>query len=90
MGEVKKQTTGPPKPSGVIAARVFKTHCLSLLDEVAERHREFVITRRGKPVAKLVPYREGMSDSFGALHGTVEYHGKVVEPDHRSWQATVD
>lgn len=38
-----------------IAAGEFKTHCLGIMDQVYESHRTFVITKRGKPVAKLVP-----------------------------------
>jgi len=38
-----------------IAAGEFKQGCLAILDEVAASHREVVITKRGKPVARLVP-----------------------------------
>lgn len=41
-----------------IPAGVFKQGCLRILDEVAEMHREVVITKRGKPVAKLVPVQQ--------------------------------
>ncbi len=38
-----------------VAAGEFKQGCLAILDEVASSHREVVITKRGKPVARLVP-----------------------------------
>jgi len=38
-----------------IPAGKFKQGCLAILDEVAATHREVVITKRGKPVARLVP-----------------------------------
>ena len=38
-----------------LAAGQFKNICLQVLDEVAESRRPVVITKRGKPVAKLVP-----------------------------------
>lgn len=38
-----------------IQASEFKATCLALLDEVAETRREIVVTKRGRPVAKLVP-----------------------------------
>ena len=41
-----------------IAAGKFKDVCLTTLDEVAETRRSVVITKRGRPVAKLVPYVE--------------------------------
>lgn len=41
-----------------IPAGAFKQGCLRILDEVAETHREIVITKRGKPVARLVPVKQ--------------------------------
>ena len=41
-----------------IAAGEFKAHCLRLLDQVADERVELVITKRGRPVAKLVPLEE--------------------------------
>ena len=41
--------------SNALAAGEFKATCLALMDEVAATGREVVITKRGKPVAKLVP-----------------------------------
>jgi prevent-host-death family protein len=38
-----------------IPATEFKAKCLDLMDRVAERRDTYVITKRGKPVAKLVP-----------------------------------
>jgi prevent-host-death family protein len=41
-----------------IGAGRFKNHCLGLLDEVARTRSVVVVTKRGKPVAKLVPVEE--------------------------------
>jgi prevent-host-death family protein len=38
-----------------IPAGAFKQGCLAILDDVAKTHREVVITKRGKPVARLLP-----------------------------------
>lgn len=38
-----------------VQASVFKARCLALLDEVERSHRSFVVTKNGRPVAKLVP-----------------------------------
>jgi prevent-host-death family protein len=38
-----------------IQASIFKSRCLALLDEVETSHRTFVVTKNGRPVAKLVP-----------------------------------
>ena len=52
--------TAPGKPNGprMIKASEFKAKCLKLMDEVAENGDEIVITKNGKPVAKLTAYRE--------------------------------
>jgi prevent-host-death family protein len=42
------------KPKAVPAG-VFKQGCLAILDDVAATHREVVITKRGRPVARVVP-----------------------------------
>lgn len=42
-------------PEDTIQASQFKARCLALLDEVAETGREIVVTKHGRPVAKLVP-----------------------------------
>ena len=68
-----------------IAAGEFKARCLKLMDEVAEQHRELVITKYGRPVAKLVPVSDEVPESFGALRGSVAYHDDIVTPDHESW-----
>ncbi|MBI4705329.1 MAG: type II toxin-antitoxin system Phd/YefM family antitoxin, partial [Deltaproteobacteria bacterium] len=41
-----------------IAAGQFKAKCLALLDEVAEHAESYVITKRGRPVARVVPLEE--------------------------------
>ncbi len=38
-----------------VSASYFKAHCLAILDEVAETGLPLVVTKRGKPLAKLVP-----------------------------------
>lgn len=55
-----------------IPAGAFKQGCLRILDEVAETHREVVITKRGRPVAKLVPVkqdREREAEILATLRG---------------------
>jgi prevent-host-death family protein len=79
-----------PLASPRIAAGEFKAHCLSLMDEVSAFGRSYVITKRGKPVAKLVPVDAGPGPStsgFGALRGTVTILGDIVGPfeDHETW-----
>ena len=55
-----------------IPAGAFKQGCLAILDEVAKTHREVVITKRGKPVARLVPVisdRQREEEILSSLRG---------------------
>ena len=49
---------GKPDGKRTIKASEFKAKCLKLMDEVAESGDEIVITKNGKPVAKLTAFRE--------------------------------
>ena len=64
-----------------VAATEFKAKCLELMDRVAERSESFVITKRGKPVARLVPVEEKAQESIlGALRGLASETGDIVNP----------
>ncbi len=54
-----------------VAASEFKTHCLSLLDDVSERHESFLILKRGIPVARVVPVLSEAGSPQDTLLGTV-------------------
>ena len=60
-----------------IKASEFKAKCLKLMDEVAESGEEIVITKNGKPVAKLTPYRERPKTLFGIDRGKYEIIGDL-------------
>jgi len=63
-----------------MAAGQFKTHCLSVIDEVHNRREEVVITKYGKPMARLVPLNDSPESIFGAMRGQFEILGDLVEP----------
>jgi prevent-host-death family protein len=50
-----------------IAAGVFKQHCLALLDEVESQGVPIVVTKRGRPVAKVVPVGLDPQDLAGSV-----------------------
>ncbi len=70
-----------------IPAGEFKSRCLRLMDEVHERRTTIVITKRGKPVAKLVPPDSAPRLQFGCMKGTVTIHGDIVAPTGEKWDA---
>lgn len=71
-----------------ISAAEFKARCLKLLDEVAETHEPLVITKRGRPVAQVVPVEPDDEQSFfGSMKGTIEIRGDVISPIDETWSA---
>ena len=75
--------------SRIMPAGNFKQHCLRLMDEVKEANDEIVITKRGIPVAKLVPIKKHL-DPFGCMRGTIEITGDIMEPLDVEWEAMKD
>jgi prevent-host-death family protein len=65
-----------------IPAGQFKVHCLSIMDEVQAKRQAVVITKRGKPVARLVPIEKEKDDIFGFFKGKgkIEIKGDIVSP----------
>lgn len=71
-----------------IAAGKFKARCLKLMDEVNKFHTEIVITKHGKPVAKLIPCTRAVDKPlFGYMKGSVEITGDIIEPIEDHWYA---
>jgi prevent-host-death family protein len=71
-----------------IPAGRFKAQCLALLDDVNRTHREITITKRGKPVARLVPIGEAKQETaFGFLSGHVIGEGDIVSSTGERWEA---
>ena len=69
-----------------LPAAEFKTRCLELMDRVRETGVEYIITKHGRPVAKLVPYLpDARRKSFGALKGTVLKYERPFDPIDAEW-----
>jgi prevent-host-death family protein len=68
-----------------ITAAQFKAKCLRLIDEVAQRRVPIVITKRGRPVAKLVPVDDKPIDIFGRMAGTIRIVGDIISPLDEEW-----
>jgi prevent-host-death family protein len=64
-----------------IKASEFKAKCLALLDDVAEKRETLIVTKRGKPVARIVPAEDPPS-----LLGTV----KVLMPEDEFVHGGID
>jgi prevent-host-death family protein len=63
-----------------MAAGQFKARCLKVMDEVRSTREPVIITKKGRPVAKLVPAEEQPDDVFGCMRGQMKIVGDIVSP----------
>ncbi len=72
-----------------IPAGEFKARCLSVMDSVHKTREPVLITKRGRPVAKLVPADEAPRDFLGRLEGIVKIVGDIESPIEpaEAWEA---
>lgn len=73
-----------------VPAGKFKAQCLQLMENVRRDHHSYLITKRGKPVARLVPIADDTADVLGYMGDTVTIHGDIVAPIDVEWQAEKD
>ena len=83
-------TASNPSGPRTIKASDFKARCLKLMDEVAETGEEIVITKNGRPTARLVAYREKPNTLFGIDRGKLEILGDITAPVDVEWEAGAD
>jgi len=73
-----------------ISAVKFRANCFKILDQINITHNEVVITKRGKPVAKLVHIvqPDEKDPLLGSMEGLVETIGDLTEPviDSDAWE----
>jgi prevent-host-death family protein len=83
-GNDVKPRRPPRKPMThrTISADKFRKRCLGLIEEVQKTGREIVITKHGKPFARLLPVEASSAPKslFGYMRGTIKVVGDIVEP----------
>jgi prevent-host-death family protein len=80
--------TGHEENAMSVNAAEFKAKCLKLIDAVATTHDALVITKRGKPMAKLVPIEgEKPTKLFGYMKNTGRILGDIVTVPHGRFAA---
>lgn len=72
-----------------VAAGQFKARCLKIMDEVRSTRVPVTITKKGKPVAKLVTADGEPEEIFGCLKGEIEIVGDLLAPlvPPEDWEA---
>lgn len=73
----------------VIKASEFKAKCLKLMDDVAETGKELVISKNGRPVVRLTPYRNKPASLFGIDSDKIRILGDIIEPLGVEWEANL-
>ncbi len=69
-----------------LPASEFKARCLEVMDRVAETGEPVVVTKRGKPVVRLVPAARRPKTLRGFLGGRVRSVGDIVAPTGADWE----
>jgi len=70
-----------------LTSSLFKAKCLKLIDEAADTGQELVISKNGRPVARLAPYRQKPESLVGIDRGSIQFLGDVLEPLDVGWEA---
>jgi len=66
----------------------FKARVLEIVTEIARKGKEYVILRRGTPVARVVPFKPVPHRRLGSLKGQIETRGDIVHFDTSSeWES---
>jgi prevent-host-death family protein len=60
-----------------MAAGEFKARCLAVIDTVQKTREAVLITKRGRPVAKLIPAEQSPREFLGRLEGIVKIVGDI-------------
>jgi prevent-host-death family protein len=68
-----------------MAAGSFKAQCLAVLDEVQARRENVVITKHGRPVAKLIPADKDTDEIYNFLRGKGAIVGDIISPAIEDW-----
>jgi prevent-host-death family protein len=70
------------KPIQEIAISEFKAKCLSLLEEVSKTKTPLRVTRRGKPLADVIPASPEAEERswIGSMSGSIDMVGDIVSP----------
>jgi prevent-host-death family protein len=80
-------TTLASKPSE-LSATEFKATCLKVMEDVHRSRKPVIVSKRGKPLVKIVPAEEKRPvPLFGYMRGTMKIVGDIVAPDPEIWDS---
>lgn len=85
--EVDLVTIMVMKTARTMKASEFKARCLEVMDTVARTGDPVILTKRGKPVAKICPITPSRSSIYGFMKGRIEILGDIISPIDVVWDA---
>lgn len=69
-----------------IGAGEFKAKCLKLMSDLQKYHGEIIVTKFGKPIAKMIPVdSEPEKPIFGFMENSLTVVGDIVKPIEEEW-----
>ena len=84
---MKNMNTDKTGGMHTIKASEFKAKCLKLMDEVANTGEGLIVSKNGKPVVSIVPYRNKPTSLFGIDKHKIRILGDIIEPLDVEWEA---
>jgi prevent-host-death family protein len=77
------------QPMKSVTATQFKNRCLAILEDVERTRRAVLVTRHGKPVARIGPVTpEAGAPPGNPLKNSIEHEGDLVSPIDDAWNAS--
>ena len=69
----------------------FKAECIAVLKEAQRTHEPVIVTRRGRPIARIEPVYDNVPErKFGALKGQMRIKGDIVHSDFDTeWESSL-
>lgn len=82
----------PKEPLESMSISEFKATCLAVLERIRRTGRPLLITRRGEPIAEVIPPTPAATGGggLGAMRGTARITGNIVDPagSVEEWEIT--
>ena len=73
-----------------IPAGSFKARCLAVMNEIQSTREPVVVTKRGKPLVKVVPIEEQTNGLLGCMKGKIQIVGDIESPIPVEWKVMKD
>ena len=79
---------GGDKTMKSIAISKFKTNALRILNDISKTREKLIITKRGKPLAEIFPYREPDNELIpGQLSHKLLFENDILSPINEQWNS---